>query len=93
VEPVPDGTAEPELLTHPFPPVVDTSDQGEHRRPEHARPADAGDEDGADPDGYPGGDSYAGWRPRPVPEGTGDTGARPNQPVRHFRTTEATDPE
>jgi DivIVA domain-containing protein len=93
VEPVQD--AEPELLTHPFPAVVDASDQVSDRG--QTEP-DADAEDGADADGYSGGGSYAGWRPRPVPEGTGDTGARPNQPVRHLRTTDArgtdaTDPE
>jgi DivIVA domain-containing protein len=68
VEPI-EGAEEPELLTHPFPPVVDTA---------------GGDED-----------EYAGQhRPRPVPEElTGDTGARPDRPARHVRTTDGPDPQ
>jgi DivIVA domain-containing protein len=67
VQPVED---EPELLTHPFPPVVDTS---------AAQPEDG---------------EFAGHRPRAVPEElTGDTGARPDRPARHLRTTETQEPE
>jgi DivIVA domain-containing protein len=41
----------------------------------------------ARPDGVQ--DEYAGRRPRPVPEGTADTGARPNRPARDIRTDQS----
>ena len=41
----------------------------------------------ARPDGVE--DEYAGRRPRPVPEGTADTGARPDRPARDIRTDES----
>jgi DivIVA domain-containing protein len=86
VEPV--EAAEPELLTHPFPPVVDTS----QRTPEHARP----DADPPDPDQerYAPADAGSGRGPQAVPEELrGDTGARPDRPARHVRTQDGTDPE
>ncbi|HST64845.1 MAG TPA: DivIVA domain-containing protein [Mycobacteriales bacterium] len=80
VEPISAGgnEDEPELLTHPFPPVADVSGASDDSdgtgdyRGEHVRP---------EPDG-------AG--PRRVPEGTGDTGARPDRPARHVHTTDTT---
>lgn len=82
VEPV-EGADEPELLTHPFPPVVDATDR-------RTGPAGAGGpatEDGAEGE-------YAGHhRPHPVPADTVDTGARPDRPARHLRTTDTQEPE
>lgn len=63
VEPI-EETAEPELLTHPVPAVVDAT-------------------------GAPAASS-----PRVVPEELGgDTGARPDRPARHLRTTDTQEPE
>jgi DivIVA domain-containing protein len=95
VEPVDTATEEPELLTHPFPPVRDASDPDRNGRPERragvgtetdTRPADrdATGADGRRPDADPAGDEA--WRRRAVPEGTTDTGARPDRPARHVRT-------
>jgi DivIVA domain-containing protein len=113
VEPV-DVPAEPELLTHPVPRIVDAPDNGwsagtdndwstgtDHGRSAgtdngrapgiaEGRVSEAGDEAASGS----GGDQRAdGRRPYPVPEGTGDTGARPDRPARDIRTAPPPEPE
>lgn len=80
VERVPDED-EPELLTHPFPPVRDI-DRAGNRAGNHAGGV-AGNHDGNQGGDHEGGGS----RPRPVPEGTEVTDARPDRPARDIRTT------
>jgi DivIVA domain-containing protein len=94
VEPVPDQD-EPELLTHPFPRVVDSPVDEHTSFPDGASfpdeepygPGRTGN--GSRPAGD---DRYAdGERtgPRPVPEElSGDTGARPDRPARQIRRHE-----
>ena len=76
VEPLP-ADNEPELLTHPFPPVRDLDQDRDY----------AGDRTGDYPGDYA--DDHGGGpnRPRPVPEGTEVTDARPGRPARDIRTT------
>jgi DivIVA domain-containing protein len=86
---------EPELLTHPFPAVRDADPVDPDRYPRAGRPPAADPR----PDGFPDDDwlrdgdrlgdeaERTGRRPRAVPEGTRDTGARPNRPARDIRTT------
>lgn len=99
VEPV-DAPDEPELLTHPIPTVVDAPDNGRPAGSDNGwvsgsaarRPAEADDDRaaGVGDDRRPDAD---GRRPYPVPEGTGDTGARPDRPARDIRTTAPPEPE
>lgn len=77
VEGAADGTDEPELLTHPFPPVVDATDPDRAHRPGRGATVT-----GDNP-----------WGARRVPEGTVDTGARPDRPARHVRTDDGSDPQ
>jgi DivIVA domain-containing protein len=96
VEPVP-AEDEPELLTHPFPRVVDSAaaertpvpdeePYGPGRTGNGAHAAPAGGDDRFAEDGRTG--------PRPVPdELSGDTGARPDQPARQVRTHDQAESE
>ena len=88
VEPLP-AEDEPELLTHPFPAVRDLDrdrDQDQDQDQDQDRDY-AGDRAGdylCDfADDHDGGAN----RPRPVPEGTEVTDARPGRPARDIRTT------
>jgi DivIVA domain-containing protein len=94
VEPVAGPEDEPELLTHPFPRVVDAvTDESDRERLQHP------DDDGYDPDrrrpwGRPTGEDRYGpdgerTGPRAVPDDLReDTGARPDEPVRYIRRHE-----
>ncbi len=89
VEPVEDSGSGPELLTHPFPPVLDAADPDRDGRLPDAgttrRREETGDERYAD--------AGSGRRPRSVPEElAGDTGARPGEPVRRLRTDDTPEP-
>jgi DivIVA domain-containing protein len=95
VEPVGAPQDEPELLTHPFPRVVDAvTDESDRERLQHP------DDDGYDPRrrrmrGHPTGEQRYGpdgerTGPRAVPDDLReDTGARPDEPARYVRRHES----